>query len=218
MFTPVFNRTFSPTFDRRNASGNVLLIYDQFTDADTTLVSAHTIGPTNVPSTSWTYKAYHAVPGTAQIDTNKVRPTTAGKVELYTCDPGYANGLIELDFNFGVTGDEVGIDFRFTDASNHWFAEAVYSGGLLRIIERTSGTSTTRATTTLGAGAVPRSTDHHLALTLNGDAISLVISGGATGTVTYSSSVRNTVTNHGFIIYEGANVNTRLDNFKFTTL
>lgn len=142
----------------------VLLISDAFTDADSTNLTAHTIAPTNVPSTSWSAQI-----GTWAITSNKARAATVVSSQaVATVETGYSDIVIEG--NLETNGGWVGLVFRYVDANN--YCTVRITTALLRIYKRVGGSESQVAsagiTYVAGARLVVRITGSTVTATYNG--------------------------------------------------
>jgi len=187
----------------------IVLILDQFTDTDAVKVSAHTISPTNVPATAWSYVG--GALDYLKIYSNKARSQAGSYLTVDKLDAGIADCIISVDMVCGGDGGWCGISFRVTDINNYWYAvvSKIAATYYLRIYEVTDG-----AAAVMRAGASPVFGDADtvtMTVTLAGNSISVTMAGT---TISYTSAVRNTVTAHG--LYVTGSVAT-LDNFKITT-
>jgi hypothetical protein len=120
---------------------------------------------------------------------------------VHHLNSGISDAIIYSDVPAGTVYS--GLTFRVSDSSNYWILSLLTTA--LQIVEVTGGV-TVRAST---AGTF--SGTYTMQLTLNGTSISGLV--GSTS-VNYTSSVRQTVTNHGLWIQALTNQ----DNFKITTL
>lgn len=111
------------------------LVYDTFSDTDTTALAAHTPekgGP-------WTENS-----GTWLIDTNKLKETV-GDVKVCSIDAGQANIVMSASLD-RQGGSDPGMIFRMTDISNYYALIANFLG-VLAIYKIVSGAWTLLGTT-----------------------------------------------------------------------
>ena len=164
-------------------AGKKLVIWDQFTDADTTALSAHTIAPVRKLAISWTAEAGYTISSNAAIH--------ASGSNFATLQISKANCILQVmisPISGGLYADLVG---RFTDTNNYWrFGLIATAGGTITITERTSSTNTARASAA-GVGL-----SGLLKAVLNGDSLSMSLAGGTP--ISYNSAQHNSVTKHGF--------------------
>jgi len=219
VFSAPFAKVFSsPIASPGAVAASKLLISDTFTDTNGVLLSNHTIAPTNTPAATWTYQAHPSLPGTFDIQNNVVNNVTAGKVPEYYLNAGVADCIIEIDFTTHATVNldtyQIDVIFRNTDNANLWYV-GKSTAQVIELREVTAGTSTQRVANVV---TFVKNTAYHFKITLNGSSITCDLSGGATSQLTYTSSVRATVTNHGLLCY-GAVANTVIiDNFTINNL
>ena len=182
------------TIGKGDASGSsggvplVLLIEDSFTDADSTLLTAHAIAPTNTPAVSWVNHV-----GANAILGNKVGAWSGVVTEnLSTVDSGIANGIVEalITHNAGSARAQ-SVIVRFLDSSNYWKVELTTTA--FRIRDVVAGVETTRVSTFFSAvGGV----SYTIRVTMSGDTISATRDG--LNPISYASaSFNNTQTKHG---------------------
>jgi hypothetical protein len=186
------------------------LLEDTFTDTDGVLLSDHTMdtGP------GWT-KIEGAVELEISSNAASTSSTNAGNI-LYISDSGKADVVITADITlpynlyYGAA-----VVFRSVDLNNRWTVWIERDGGTtyLAIYEKTSGTSTLRDTENFSVDP----TDSTVTVTVTISGNSITASAANVADVTCSSSVRNTVTTHGFGIYTelpGYIYGCPVDNFK----
>lgn len=209
MFSSPFGRPFRPPFGPRNAVGGVVLILDQFTDADSTSLDAHTIAPTNTPATAWTEQT-----GNWQITGNQACVAVAALNGLATCNPGVADCALSASVKVtagATTSRDAGIAARYSNTSNYWTIGINATDGAFRITERNGGTDSVRATVSLTISA---SAEYTIAVTLSGATISATLDGA--NPISYASATLNqTSTIHGI---RARATTDRVDNFRVVTL
>lgn len=186
------------------------LILDQFTDADNTLLSSHTIAPTNTPATAWTNAL-----GTWRVVSNTARKTASAgdNQNVCYCDAGVADVTIEATFAPTQTYDG-GILFNYTDINNYWMYVCSYNGGsVLRIIyERAGGSFNTRAQKS--GQTQPFNATYTLKVVTSGDAVTAYLDGVIDLTYSVSNRPQKTSTKHGLRSFGGtASDQTPFDNF-----
>lgn len=186
----------------------VLLIDDAFTDADTTLLPAHVIAPTNTPAVSWVNDV-----GANAILTNRVGAWSGVVTEnLSTVDAGVANGIVEalITHNAGSAREQAVI-VRYLDSSNYWKIRLTATTFVIQDV--VAGVVTTRASTnTTNTGGV----SYTLQVTMLGDTISATRNG--LFPISYAlASFNNTQTKHGIRMVTAADFSgatMAADNFK----
>lgn len=191
------------------------LIVDAFTDTNGTRLNAHTISPTNTPSTSWT-----EVVGVWEIGytvANKVQlVSTSNNETACVCDAGVADVNVSVDFKVDGSGGNAGVSCNYVDDNNHWVCNIESNGNTANIYERTSGTFTNRSTASF---TVTPGNTYTVKLTSSGDTITQYVDGTQVNTYTVGSRPHKTGTKCGIKIYGtyATSANT-LDNFTVTTL
>ncbi len=179
-----------------------IYFYDTFTGTNGTNLTAHT---PNVGS-AWTYN-----PAAIDIQSNKaVNPALSGG-DVATVDMSHADGTITVVFN-AVTSNNDAIVFRATDSSNYWRFQVNDIGGggtTAYLINTTAGSDTIvdSGATTLSSGA-----DHTFEVILSGTSIICKLDGATIFTQT--SSVRQTATIHGMMLWAGGDT---ADDFLFVS-
>lgn len=167
----------------RSLGANVL-IYDTFTDADGTNLTAHAIAPINTPGAVWA--AVDPVGSPIRVSSN--RAVIGNGVPRYYLSSTVANCTVSATIRLVVAGN-LGVMFRRTDDANYWVAFVQTTQIVLN--EITGGVTTQRAAT---ARAYSTGVDYVLSVVLAGNSISCTCDGT---TITYTSAVRNTATIHG---------------------
>ena len=181
------------------------LILDEFTGVDATIITSHTISPTNAPAATWTYVG--GAVSYVKIYSNKIRSQAGSFTSVYNLAVGVSDCKLTADVAGVSTSDLCGFAFRITDINNYWYCGIVKIGadGYLRIYDITSGVETMIAT---GTFTWDEGVEHPLVVTLSG---SLITASYLGITITYTSTVRQTVIDHG-IYFVGAG--TTMDNFR----
>jgi len=181
--------------------GPTTLVLDQFTDADTTALSAHTIAPTNTPATAWLANMGVGIP---TIVGNAVQMVGVAIYTGATVDSGVVNMTMTQTARRDGVNDFWAV-FRQSDAVNNFFSQLeptnfniyTYIGGALTLRANAAYTWANGATVTI---------------TVSDDG-ALVTASLSTGEIlTYSSNSLNTNTRQGFYGQQ-----TTLDNFQVTT-
>lgn len=173
------------------ASGLTTLVYDTFTDADATSLTAHTIAPTNTPSTSWTERV-----GTWTISGNKAVSTFTSNSHA-TCNPGVADCTITCKAQTSATNGnmayDVGLVVRWGATTDYFLVGINSQGDLFRISERVSDNPVSRATASV---TIDAGTEYTIVVTLSGTSISATLDGA--NQISYASATANqTATIHG---------------------
>lgn len=186
------------------------LILDQFTDPDSTALTAHTIAPTNTPATSWAgAKVFTtAAAPTAIITSNQGHATT-----LHTgavLDAGVADCTLTCDWTPVVGQNNRGrLIFRYSSNGNMWFAYMNEPGGNFELYEVVSDTPTLRGTVSY---TFVDGTTYAIKVTLSGNNIELFVDN--VSQITYTSATFNTATKYGLAINSGHSG--YFDNFTVT--
>ena len=179
--------------------GVSVLAMDSFTDTTNVLLENHVAQKGGV----WTKQL-----GEMRIDTNKLKETAGSGGSKYTQNLGRADLVMEIDYTVDTTGYN-GFVYRWVDVNNHWYTW-VHNNGQIYLYEKTAGTPTVRANSAPGHSP---GDNVHLKLTLLGDSMTFAISGDHTGSINYSSSIRNTATIHGIDLNTFSPWDGRLDNY-----
>lgn len=185
----------------RITSGPSTLIFDQFTDPDLTLLTAHTIAPINVPLTSWSFSggsSWRILGNQAQCNVVGAGGRTC------TCNAGDADITASLIINRNAS-TEPGVVVRFLDDSNHWWCRHNSAANRVEVQERNAGANVLRASAALVKAGVYTISVQTAAQTIAAtvDAV----------TATYASaSFLETETRHGMRV--GATANNTMDDFR----
>jgi hypothetical protein len=196
-------------------SGVASLILDTFTDTNGTLLTAHAIGPLNVPGTAWTPLSTDT--GTNLLINAYNQVKVQATVKRAKVDAGVADCRLSCDFNTGQCsglGSIVGLVLRATDTSNYWWAGMDKSLNLLRLVEVTSERAAASKTWA-------DNTAFSLGVICSGDSIQASISGGWSGTIGYGfASFNNSVTKFGLYLSYSSTLTTSpiADNFYLESL
>jgi len=158
-----------------------IVIRDEFTDTDGTLLTAHAIAPVNTPLAAWT-----ALSGGAAIYSNRAQ--RAATTDINVVDALVSDCVVSVNLII-TAGASAAIAYRVTDVNNWWMVRIINAG--MDIYEFTASVLTMRATV---AHTYNSGTSYPMVLTLDG-AVATVLCDGAT--ITYTSGVRQLVTNHG---------------------
>ena len=181
------------------------ILFDKFTDTDSTAITSHTPDIAPVGS-SWAYSE-----GTAsQIQGNA---WSADSDNGSVIDCGESDVLVTADYNSAfLANNRSSIIIRYIDGANGWYCRIRTNEDDISINELTTGTWTTRATTsTTMTGA----NDYKIKATSVGNDITLYStdeSAGGHKSVTYNSTSHNTATKVGLHTHTGSTL-TRIDNF-----
>lgn len=188
------------------ASGPTTLVYDTFTDADSTALESHTISPTNTPSTAWTTDAFTITGNKAVNESTAVRRTAR-------CNSGKANCTVSA--KVAIAGDEgsaltarcSGLIVRYSDADNYWWVCIHNRNNTFYIIERNATTETVQASASV---TIADGVEYLISAVLNGTTITATLDGA--NQISYASAALNsTATVHGLIAYL---INNTFDDFK----
>ena len=132
------------------------LVLDEFTDADGTALSAHTMAPTNIPAASWVQFG----PDAHTIQSNKAQRGNGTSLSGYVLDAGQPVGKVRATMTdagqFGFA--EVGIIIRYQDINNFFTAERTLSSGVysVKLYERAASSVTERASIVDSDTTVPK--------------------------------------------------------------
>jgi hypothetical protein len=183
-----------------------VLIYDEFTDANGTAITSHTIAPTNTPATAW-----ETLSGTVQIQGNRARCIVASNG--VAVDAGIADHEIDVMMHpLDSAGSDSGILTRTQDVNNFWMLRWRHSASpAMEIFSRIGGGFTLHASTSKSASVVGES--YQAVVTSNGASITMAV---GSDSVTYgSASALQTATKAGLRL---TSVNAEADDFQVSTL
>jgi hypothetical protein len=185
------------------------ILSDTFTDTVGTNLTAHA-PDVNTPNPGgfWTQ-----ITGTQKViagNKDQCSSFGAGSGE-YTLDAGQADYTLSETINFssGDTGNYHGLICRVTDGNNHWQVVVDQGNGLMKIRERSGGSNTDRASTSV---TINTGTDYTLQAVLSGTSITATLNGGnsinygsmATGAGKTKVGIRdgqvNTMTHDNFLV------------------
>jgi hypothetical protein len=178
------------------------LIYDTYTDANSTLVTSHT------PEIGGSYTASDA---NWNIQSNTLRRSAAGSGQpTATLNAGVADGVVEGTVTPGGSGGS-GLVFRFVDNSNFYYVR-VFGGNTLGIFKYVagvvSGVGTTASVTAPGQWTAR--------IELVGTTIRVFLNGATTPTLSATDSSFPTATGYGFHAATGDTPTSAVfDNLKF---
>ena len=179
------------------ASGGITtLIYDTFTDTDTTVINSHTIAPTNTPSASWSATiALYETPPNITIVSNQatIIPGAGATGGGSVANAGTANVVITaVVTTFSGAGYGFnGLIGRYNNASSYWAFDCVPGTNTIRILENGS---TTRAS---ASKVIAVNTAYNFTVTMNGNDLTLDVDGTSCN---YTSASNNDKTSHGIVI------------------
>jgi hypothetical protein len=188
------------------AAGPTTLILDNFTDANGTAVTSHTIAPTNTPATTWAA----GDSATCTVESNRA---SSNGIEGNILNAGVADCTLTATFiqSVGDANQSASIIVRRTNSNNYWMIRL--TNGAFQIIELNAGVASTRATaaqTTTGGVA------YVVQAVLLGATISATVDGG--NPISYGSATLNqTTTNHGFRMVVLAGGTVTCDDYTITT-
>ncbi|NIT58398.1 MAG: hypothetical protein GWN00_19880 [Aliifodinibius sp.] len=174
-------------------------VQDTFTDTNGTLLNNHT-PDTDVVGGGWSGST------AAEINSNQLRFDTDNSTN--TIDGGTSDGDIYFDWIVASAAlNRNSLIYRYTDDNNHWRYNLREDNGDVRIVERNGGTNTTRDTAsfTFSGG-----TTYVARMNLSGTSMEGFIDD--VSQVTYTSSFKQTETNHGVQRNTGSLL-TKIDNF-----
>jgi hypothetical protein len=197
---------------------------DTFTDADSTLLSAHT------PDTGGPWVNDVAGGWPALILSNELTSDVgdvSGNLGTWTVETGasdvtVSHWLYYYSGNANNRHNTIATYFRYVDTNNHWRARVTYSGGsggvFADLRETTGGSDNLR-----GSTVITRSSgEGTMVIKANGDQIDVELTYiGVLETISFTSSVHNTATKCGTALSSDASGGAvggipRIDNFKVT--
>lgn len=170
-----------------SASGTVItiLVRDEFTDANGTALTAHTIAPVNEPATDWT-----AGVGTFQIQSNKAEGNSDADNDQTWCDAGDADVSVSADATPSHTdianAAHPSLLLRGTDATHNWVTILQSALDQVRIYENTGTGYVERA---VGAVALDSGATYAFKAVLSGQTITVYVAEAQVAT--YGSAASN---------------------------
>lgn len=187
---------------RRIVVGNNALVYDTFSDADGTLLTAH------IPDICPAGAAWLSA-GSAFISGNKLTQSH-NSVLIVAIDSGVSSGVITVSMDYvNLSSLDGGIIARYIDSTHFWLLR--YYLNNLQIYENNNNVYTLRASAIFSS---PNGTEL-LTATLNGNNLTITMLGIS---VSYSSSLFNIATNHGLRMVSNITTSLTSDNFTVTPL
>lgn len=174
----------------QNAAGPTTQFYDTFTDANGTLLTAHT-PDIDVVGGGWAKNG-----GAIQIFGNQADPSGDGVAwawVLSSADCGVSDCTLRCDIygGYAISAEVEGLRARYTNNSNFWAIGLDRSGSLFKIAEINAGVSTVRASAAFVPGY-----PHALEAILSGTTITAHMDGG--NEISYAAAVLNSgATRHG---------------------
>lgn len=188
-------------------------IYDTFTGANGTSLTAHTID-INTPGNPWVLRNS----STMVIQSNKLVPSgSEPSSPLYwiaTIDWGNANSIVSMVANPAGNNANCGVLVRYNTSDNtHYLVTHISSLNLFAILEYTGGVYPQRAGATV---SIPLGTDRTILVTTNGTSITATINGG--NQISYgSASANSSSTVVGLRVYDDITIgDSTVDNFDVT--
>lgn len=189
-------------------TGPTVLLADTFTDANGTLLSAHTMDV----GSGWSALAPLSMP---TVQSNKASAAVgAPGVFMALSDAGQADGTLGVDIHYADVDVPVGLGLRVADLSNAWLVTYSGTAGEWTLAEISGGVPTTRAT---ASDTLVEGLTYHIDVILDGEQITLFVLGSQRLTYAGSSGLTGN-TNHG-IFFHRANLAAvhAFDNFTMTT-
>jgi hypothetical protein len=179
------------------------LVYDTFTDANGTALTAHT--PDKRPGLN----AWQSLQGTWEIQSNRAKLTaTAGDQQnVAVIDAGDADATVEADLITGA-GTNAGLIANCVDNDNYW-VYIVASDGSCFLYERTGGGFNLRDNDTF---VYSSGNTYALKIVTNGDAIDCYIDNVLKLSYSASGRAHKTATKHGLRTF-GTDATSAFDNF-----
>jgi hypothetical protein len=161
------------------------VLYDNFTDANGTLLTSHT--PTLAPGGS----SWAASDANFEIQSNALTRSAAGSDnQTATINSGISNGYFSGTYTPGVSGGS-GIVFRHTDNSNFYYVR-VFSGTTLGLFKLEAGVETL-----VQSAAVTAAGTWSVVIECWGSRIRVFLNGATTPQITVTNTFNMTATNIG---------------------
>lgn len=173
------------------------IILDDFIDSNGTLVTAHTISPTNTPATSWSLDS-----GTSMvIQSNKAQLNAASAIMVV--NSGTTEHTVTATYNQLSGSIGGGLFARYFDVNNYWRNNILSTA--MQLIERTAAVSVVRVSLSKTHNAA---TNYNLLLSAIGTTIT---ANSDSDSINYTSSVHNNRTKVGMLAFS---TNATLDTFR----
>jgi hypothetical protein len=173
-----------------------IIIEDTFVDVDGTLLTNHTIGPTNIPGATWSSYGTIAAIASIQSNTANLYDFSDPIPSTLLVDSGHADVTVTVTMTYPNTAEFQGFFARFVDNTNGFYCGI--NSGLLIIGQVIAGSYSFVASTAFSPTiGVP------LVYTMQASGSNYTLSQGATQ-VTYSSSTGATGTKQGLITGQSA--------------
>lgn len=170
------------------AAGDPTLVFDQFTDANFTNLTAHAIAPTNTISATWT-----TLLGVILIQSNTAGRWGGAHPDACVYESSRSDVTITQTHRHGANYTHNHAILRCTDANNFWHVMTQSGDNYWRIVERNANVDTTRAS---AAKTISTLTNYAISVTASGTTISATIDGGTS--ISYALATFNqTATKHG---------------------
>lgn len=168
--------------------------FDQFTDADATALTAHTLGPLNVGGGSWTTSGTGAtISGNRATGTNPnnklaVAGSSAGIAVECALTASTTAGIIAVEGTSTVGSEHTGIQIQTRpDATNDYIRAAIIAGQGVVIYDNNAGTANC-IRFILDAATYATGTTHVLRFSRVGDVLTLSRRDGEVYTELYSGT------------------------------
>lgn len=189
----------------------VTLVYDEFTDADGTLLTSHVIAPINLPGNSWVLARSIATNMTTESNKSSSNSIATGEWDAVNCGNANVTITVTTQMSAADANSSAAILGRWESGAGINCFLCDYSLSSYNIYEVANATFTQRAT---GAFTADTNT-HNLKLIMSGTSLTFTIDSGTA--LAYSTATYQTNTSHGCGGYPGlAGEPTTFDNFKVT--
>jgi len=185
-------------------------INDTFTDVDTTALSAHTISPTNIPSSTWT-NINTATGRGIKIQSNRATGNLNVPDNIYGLETGQTDLIVSVVFNLNLSTVVNRVIVRMdnlTDITASRYSWQIrFGNSLIQIYEHVSDANGTLVES--AAATTTAATDYTIRVVVVGTSISVYVDGVLK--LTHTMATHLTSTNVG--IQLGSNA-TLADDFK----
>ena len=196
------------------AAPSPLLIHDEFTDANGTLLMNHVIAPVNVPGNSWELASIQLSGESNSSDIQNNQARTFVLFRGVVVDSGIADAQAEVEWTPKAgANNRNSVLVRYVSNGNMWGMNVREPNSDINIHVIVNGSTTTRASVVYPWA---EGQTYTLRLVANGTILECFVDG--VSVLSYGQATNFlTATKHG-IMQNGGDDDTRWDNFKVSTL
>jgi len=173
-------------------TGPTVILLDDFTDTNGTLLASHTPTPTPVVGVPWVVGS-----GGFWIQSNVCQVIAGGSGQYATYNVGITDFVLTFTIMPGAATSAIGAWFRFSDFNNNWFLEV--TGGTMSVYSAVGGSYTSMGSVSCSYAAGVAFT---FTITCTGSSLTITTSAGpGLGPITMLTNLSNT--NVGFYVSSG---------------